>query len=273
MKTQRVVSLSLGLVFVIMFLSSGVLYFIPDRRVTDWSGWSFLGLDKQQWDNLHIVLGLFFLVFLVWHIYYNWKPIKNYLKEKKKLILFTKEFNLSLALVALFTVGTIGMYFPFSFLVNVGNGIKAINAHSEGTPPFGYAEEATLLDYAILTHVSPKKMSQRLKAKGIVFHREQTLKEVASLNHMSPQALSLIIEEVPHKRSLPSDLPVGIAHKKLQELANVYDIDLERFLAHLKRYHIHTTPQTTFKKIAKEHHLHPATLYNMLLASQVKEAH
>jgi hypothetical protein len=85
MKYQRAVSLSLGLTFVVMLLSSGVLYFIPDRGVTAWSAWSFLGLDKQQWDNLHINLGLLFLVFLVWHIYYNWKPIKNYLKVKKRV--------------------------------------------------------------------------------------------------------------------------------------------------------------------------------------------
>jgi len=80
MKYQRFVSLSAGLSFIVLFLSSGVLYFIPDRGVTGWSNWHFLGLDKQQWDNLHINLGIFFLVMMIWHIYYNAKAIKNYLK-------------------------------------------------------------------------------------------------------------------------------------------------------------------------------------------------
>jgi hypothetical protein len=116
-KYQRVISLSLGLVFVLVLLSSGVLYFIADRRVTGWNNWSFLWLDKQQWDNVHINLGILFLVLLVWHIYYNWKPIKNYLKVKKEWVFFTKEFNLSLGLVSLFMVGTLGMVLPFSFMV------------------------------------------------------------------------------------------------------------------------------------------------------------
>jgi lambda repressor-like predicted transcriptional regulator/cytochrome b561 len=269
-KTQRVVSLSLGLVFIIMFLASGVLYFIPDRRVTNWSGWSFLGLDKQQWDNLHINLGILFLVLLVWHIYYNWKPIKNYLKEKKKFILFTKEFNLSLLLVSLFIVGTIWMLFPLSFLVNIGNGVKAFNALDRGNSPFAYAEETTLRDYAILTGIEHDHMVENLKRKGIIFKETQTVKKVAKENGLTPDSLSYIIETKCMKRSLPSDLPVGIAHKSLGGLASTYKIDLERFIMHLKYYHIKAESGMMFKKLAKENHLHPATLYNMLLASQMK---
>jgi len=121
LKLQRFVSLSAALTFIIVFISSFILYFFPDRSVTDWTNWRFLGLDKQQWDNLHINLGLLFLFLLVWHIYYNWKPIKNYLKEKKRLIIFTREFNYSAVLVLIFVIGTIGMVFPFNALVNIGN--------------------------------------------------------------------------------------------------------------------------------------------------------
>jgi len=102
LKYQRFVSLSALLSFTVLTLSSGILYFIPNRKVTAWTEWSFLGLDKQQWDNLHINLGILFLVLMFWHIYFNWKPIKNYLKEKKKLKIFTKEFNRALILVTLF---------------------------------------------------------------------------------------------------------------------------------------------------------------------------
>ncbi len=119
MKYQRFVSLTAMLSFIILALSSGVLYFIPDRKVTSWTNWSFLGLDKQQWDNLHINIGILFIVMIIWHIYFNWKPIKNYLKKKKELKVFTKEFNAALIVTALFTVGTITMTLPFSFLINM----------------------------------------------------------------------------------------------------------------------------------------------------------
>ena len=270
MKTQRIISLSLGLTFIVMLLSSGVLYFIPNRRVTDWNGWCFLGLDKQQWDNLHINLGILFLVFLIWHIYYNWKPIKNYLKEKKKLIVFTKEFNFSLLLVSLFIVGTIWMIFPFSFLVNIGNGVKALNALDRGNPPFAYAERSTLRDYMILRGLDTVLVRKKLEEKSFVFREDETLKMIAENNSISPKVLSQMIESEPKKAKLPSDLPVGIAHKTLGGLADEYQIDIEAFIVHLKSYHIIASSHVPFKRLAKENHLHPATLYNMLLASQIK---
>jgi len=270
MKYQRVVSLSLGLTFIVMLLSSGVLYFIPDRGVTAWSAWSFLGLDKQQWDNLHINLGLLFLVFLVWHIYYNWKPIKNYLKVKKEWVIITKEFNFSLLLVSLFIIGTIWMIFPFSFFVNIGNGIKAINAKNAGTPPFAYAEQATLKDYTILMHLEYADVVKKLEEEQLSFKMNETLIKIAQSNDISPQNLSEMILPKSTKVTLPSDLPVGLAHKTLGNLEKEYRVDINRFIAHLKSYNIDADRMISFKRLSKKAKIHPATLYNMLLASQIK---
>jgi len=271
MKYQRFVSLTAGLSFLIIFISSGVLYFIPDRGVTGWTGWTFLGLDKQQWDNLHINLGILFLVFITWHIYFNWKPIKAYLKVKKKWKVFTKEFNVALVVTVLFAVGTITMTLPFSFLVNIGNGIKAGNSLDDGNPPFGYAEYATLEDFCLLTHIDKTQAIKRLETKGISFgSAKDTLLQIAANNHTSPKELFLIIRDTATKFILPTDLPVGLARKSLARLQQEYWVELDRFIKHLAHYDIEATPESTFKKLAKEHNLHPAQLYNMLLASQVE---
>jgi hypothetical protein len=269
MKYQRFVSLSAGLSFIIIFISSGVLYFIPDRKVTAWTDWSFLGLDKQQWDNLHINLGIFFLVMIVWHIYFNWKPIKNYLKVKKELKIFTKEFNVALIWTTIFTVGTITMTIPLSILVNLGNGVKAINSLDDGNPPFGYAEESTLKDFCILTHTNEEDALKALKSQKILItSNKETLKHIASNNQTSPKKLYEIIRNKEIKMPLPSELPIGIAHKSILRLNSEYQMDMDKFIKHLAYYGIEITPSKTFKRISKEQHLHPATLYNMLLASQ-----
>jgi hypothetical protein len=269
MKYQRFVSLSAGLSFIIIFISSGVLYFIPDRGVTGWTAWSFLGLDKQQWDNLHINLGIFFLVMIVWHIYFNWKPIKNYLKVKKELKIFTKEFNIALIWTTIFTVGTITMTIPLSILVNLGNGIKAKNALNDGNPPFAYAELSSFEDFCTLTHIDLDDAIKKLEEKDIELDStKELLKDIASKNSTSPKAIFLTIKSKKMRLSLPSDIPVGIAHKSLNRLAQEYNIDLEKFLTHLKNYGIKANREKTFKRITKEHNIHPATLYNMLLASQ-----
>lgn len=269
MKYQRFVSLSAMLSFFVLAVSSGVLYFIPDRKVTSWTDWKFLGLDKQQWDNLHINLGIFFIVMIVWHIYYNWKPIKNYLKVKKKLKIFTKEFNVALLLVALFSIGTIKMVLPFSFLVNIGNGIKAINSLDDGNPPYGYAEYSTLRDFCLLTSIDLKSAMEKLKNSGVKIESDkETLKTIALKNSISPKAIYEIIKDKSTKFELPTDIPIGIAHKSLERLGKEYRIDLDKFVEHLKEYGIKVDKKDTFKKIAMRNSLHPAQLYNMLLASQ-----
>ena len=48
-------------------------------------------------------------------------------------------------------------------------------------------------------------------------------------------------------------------------------MNLDKFINHLKAYNIKATPKISFKKLAKQNGLHPAELYNMLLASQIKK--
>ncbi len=269
MKYQRLISLAAALTFVFVFVSSGVLYFIPDRGVTGWTGWRFLGLDKQQWDNLHINLGILFLVLIIWHIYFNWKPIKHYLKVKKKWKVFTREFNAALVLVTIFAAGTITMTFPLSFLVNIGNGIKAVNSLSDANPPFAYAEYATLEDFCLLTHIDLAQAMKRLETKGYHgFDARKTIGAIARLNGTSPHALFLTIRDTATKYQLPNALPVGMARKSLRRLEQEYWIDLDAFIRHLKHYGIDAAPDMTFKRLAKQNGLHPAELYNMLIASQ-----
>ncbi len=269
MRYQRFVSLTAMLSFVLLIISSGVLYFIADRKVTAWTSWGFLGLDKQQWDNIHINIGILSLIMIVWHIYFNWKPIKNYLKEKKKLKIFTKEFNIALIVVSVFTAGTITMTLPFSFLVNIGNGIKAINSLNNGNPPFGYAEYATLGDFCLITSIDIHDALDKLKRKNIkVSSSGQILKDIAKNNDISPKDIFSIIKTDTTKFDLPSDIPIGIAHKSLTKLAQEYNMSLDKFITHLSSRDIKISADTSFKKIAKQNDLHPAQLYNILLASQ-----
>jgi len=271
MKYQRFVSLTAMLSFIVLAMSSFMLYFIPDRGVTSWTSWSFLGLDKQQWDNLHINLGILFLIMIFWHIYFNWKPIKNYLKIKKELKIFTKEFNVALIITLLFTIGTITMTAPFSLLVNMGNGFKARSSLENGNPPFGYAEYTSLKDFTILVNIDIDKALEKLKNKNIeVSSSKDILKTIALANNITPKDIFLIIKPENLKLKLPSDLPVGIAKKSFKKLILEYNINFDRLKKHLKEYDIAVSEDMTFKKLASKNNLHPAQLYNMLMASQIR---
>jgi len=101
-----------------------------------------------------------------------------------------------------------------------------------------------------------------IKAKNIkedtppfAYAEESTLKD-----------FSLIMRKAP----LPTHIPVGIAHKSIEQLSVEYQLNGIRVLNYLNNEHkIKTDAKTPFKKIAKEHNIHPATLYAMFLASQV----
>jgi len=69
-----------------MLLTSVILFITPQGRVAYWADWRLWGLTKTDWGNIHINLGLLFLIALSVHIYYNWKPLISYLKNKAKQI-------------------------------------------------------------------------------------------------------------------------------------------------------------------------------------------
>src|SRR6056297_2992323 len=97
MHMRRITSLTALISFVLLILTSLVLYIVPSGRVAYWAGWKLWGLSKEDWGAVHINLGLLLLLSMILHIYYNWTPLTSYMKDKAKQVrVFTLEFNLSL---------------------------------------------------------------------------------------------------------------------------------------------------------------------------------
>jgi hypothetical protein len=83
--------------FIIMSFTGIVLYFTPQGRVAYWTDWKFLGLTKVDWGNIHIISCFLFIVVGLFHLYYNWKPLTNYLSDKAShTFKLRKELMLSL---------------------------------------------------------------------------------------------------------------------------------------------------------------------------------
>ena len=102
-KLRRITSLTALLSAVFILLTSVVLYVVPQGRVAYWADWRLGGLTKTQWTNLHINLGVLFLLAVVLHVYLNWKPILSYLKTKtRKMRILTREFNVAMGVTAVF---------------------------------------------------------------------------------------------------------------------------------------------------------------------------
>ena len=197
MKIRKITSLTAGLSFVLMVLTSLILYIVPQGRVAYWADWRLWGLTKTEWGNIHINLGLLFLITLFLHLYYNWKPITSYLKDKtRKMKVFTSDFNAALVITLAFTLGTYFLLPPFNWVITLGDQIKDHGAQKYGEPPYGHAELSSLKTFAQKMNMDLDKSLQLLEKAGYAAENgEVTLAVLAQRYGIPPQQIFLAMKD------------------------------------------------------------------------------
>lgn len=123
--TKAFISFTTFLSIIILMLSGICLYVSPSGGIAREINWKFLSLLKENWRGMHITFCIFFVVFIIFHLTYNWKVLLAYLKNKltKKLV-FKKEFFLALLIVGILLIFSAFQWFPFSKLLEWRNAIK-----------------------------------------------------------------------------------------------------------------------------------------------------
>lgn len=213
MRIRRVVSLTMLLGFAVMVYTGILLFLSPQGRVAYWTGWSLMGLSKTQSGHLHTTFMVVFITAGIWHIVLNWKPILNYLRTRsRQMRIFTPEFSVALALVALFAVGTLAAVPPWSAFLSWEDSIKGFWERRDGSPPWGHAEENTLarftrglVDWERIEHqravslTVPAAVAALREAGLAVEDGKQRLVEIARANGTTPQAIMAVLRkaEVP----------------------------------------------------------------------------
>ncbi|MDX1267648.1 MAG: DUF4405 domain-containing protein [Oceanisphaera sp.] len=271
MNIRRVVSLTAALAFVGMVLTSVVLYTVPQGRVAYWADWRLMGLTKTQWGAIHINLGLLFLVALGLHIYYNWKPLIQYLKNRaRQLKIITPEFNLAAVLVVVFTVGTLAGWPPFATILTVQDDIKAAAARKYGEPPYGHAELSSLKVFARKAGLNLQDALTALTTAGFkVAGPQQTLQEMAAVNGVSSQTLynAMMIAPTaaaPQLREMPDTPPPGTGNLSLAEFSRQYGPDTDQLRQMLAAQGIEARADMTIKAIAAASQRSPMDIYALL---------
>ena len=161
MSLKKITSLSMLLSMIAMTYTGIILFISPHGRIANWANWKILGLSKEQYASIHSTFMLIFILAAILHVYYNWKPITSYLKNKsKELVFFTKEMLVASFLFILFLVGTIYEISPFSNFINFGDEFKSSWEKDYGTAPYSKAELSSIKSFS-------KKLSYDLeKVRG-----------------------------------------------------------------------------------------------------------
>ena len=271
MSMRKITSLTASLSFIVVVVTSVILYIVPQGRVAYWADWHLWGLDKEAWGAIHINTGLLFLLALFLHIYYNWKPLMAYLKDRsRQMKIFTPSFNLALLVCVATVVGTLFMVPPFSWVLDLNTAFKDSGARKYGEPPYGHAELSTLESFAKKVGINAEEARKRMQDAGFnVSNGKQTLKELATINQTTPKALFDVMtgddnRAVKGKDGLPETAPPGTGRLSLKELCNSYGLDPQALLAALKTKSINADESETLRDIAGRHGMGARELYDVI---------
>jgi len=196
------VSLLTALGFWMAVLSGVLLFIAPSGRGTNWI-WTFLGLNRHQWEQMHIWFCLLFAVAGIFHLSLNWRPMLHYLK-----IVGSKTYGFRFEWLAVLAIGAVvfaGMYYqwkPFAALPNLRHQIQSRQqppAPDIIVRPDGSKQSQagigrmTLMEYCAQTGLEPSEAVQTLQKKGIPIRPEMTMRQIAEIAGVHPSQVPALL--------------------------------------------------------------------------------
>jgi len=186
-KWRKWIDLLLFYFSLILVISGVVLYIMPHGRVAYFTGWTLWGLDKDQWDGLHIISGFVIGVVAVIHTIINWKPLKNYLFKRESLI--------ALGITGVVIAGTITNLPPFKWVFQLEERIKNSWEVNRYQIPIAHGELLSLKEFCKRVGIPLSVGEKALKEKGIKFQPDWSLKKIGKENNLSPAQIYQILKE------------------------------------------------------------------------------
>jgi hypothetical protein len=250
----------------IVMTYTGIMLFIaPPGRIANWANWELLGLEKEQYASLHTTFMILFLLATILHIYYNWKPITSYLKNKtKEMIIFTKDMVISVVLVMIFLLGTLYEMFPFASFVNFGEDIKESWEKQYSTAPYSHAELSSLKMFCKKVGFDLEESKQILKQNSIQFEENKSLSQIAKENGISPQFIYTLLKKNFEKSGTKVIQLTGLGKKKIKDVAISLQISTEELITKLNKLGIEASAEDKFRQKAEEYDKSPMDILSEL---------
>lgn len=165
---RALTSVLMTLGFMLLALSGIMLFLAPPGRVANWTNWTLLGLRKSDWGGVHIWFGTLFLVMTALHVFFNWRPLVSYFKNRASRSLgFRREWAVAAVLTVVVFGGTRAGIPPFSSLLAWNEAFKESWEKGTVRAPIPHAELLSLQALAEKGGVDLAVATTRLNAKGI----------------------------------------------------------------------------------------------------------
>jgi len=284
--TRSLTSLSVMAGFLIMSISGVMAFVNPQGRIAYWTDWSMLGLTKEQWGDIHILSSLLFVVAGIVHIYYNWRPLMNYLGQKaasgRK---HKREIAVTILLSLVIVASAVWKIPPLSYLLDLNAYVKELwVVHKDYEPPFGHAELLSLKVFCQKTNIPLDAAVAALKEKKLsAVEPDRLLKDIARANDTSPMILYRYIKAL---EAMPSPAAgaaaytaetvesqfagTGIGNKTLPELAAQTGQNLAQMKARLTQKDLKVTDDQPLKQLATQNNLQPLEVLKAALVEEYR---
>jgi len=265
MNMRKITSLTALVSFLLLMLTSIILYIVPAGRVAYWASWKLWSLSKEQWGAVHINLGFLFFISILLHVYYNWTPIVAYLKNRARQVrVFTPDFNVALVVTLVVFFGTLAGMPPMSSIIHLGESITEQANLKYGEPPYGHAELSPLNEFVDKVKLDYDEASVLLKSAGIVVSGpQQTMKEIAESNGLSPRQIYLTIKPQAAEEAvtMPEEPPGGTGKKTVMQVCEMYQLNPTEVIQGLAAKNIVADLNTPLKDIAEANSIDPHMIY------------
>lgn len=281
MNLRKITTMTLVWSLIVLTLNSIVLYVVPEGRISNWAVWKFWGLTKHDWSAQHTTVGFLFLFAGIVHIYLNWKPIMNYMKNKaKQFRLFSGASTVGFVLTLIFVVGTYYHVPPIITIVDFSEQIKEGAASKYGDPPYGQAQSSSLQGFASRMGLDLQKSIELLGAAGIqVADEKEMIQDIAKRSGNTPQQVYDIIkpagltastEEADSHTEGGSNGDIeapksGMGKKTITQLCEEIEQDCAMIIEGLKKRGMSIDPDQKLKDLAAENGTGPMQMYEAMV--------
>lgn len=275
MTLRKTTSLTTLLSFILLIITSVILYLTPQGKIAFWANWSCWGIGKEEWGALHTNLGLLFIIAGIIHTVLNWKPIMAYLRNKaKEFKMFTADFNISLAITLVITLMTLFSLPPVNAIQTLNESLKEAAADKYGEPPYGHAEASSLKSFCQRTGLDLKDSIQKLEQANLnTISETATLADIATANGMTPQQVYDVFKPKAAEggeTAMPKQAGMGFGRKSLSGVCTEYGLDVQATIAGLKSLGIEATKESSMKEIGEKNEMEPRAIFETIQQMQAK---
>jgi hypothetical protein len=258
------VTLCVALCFGLLAASGIVLYVAPPGRVANWSRWTLGALDRPQWQALHTVVALLFLVAGAFHLWFNWRALLHYVRARlADGLRLRRELALAVAVVLAVAGLTLADLQPFSSVMALGERAKASWSADGGEPPVPHAELLTLERLAATTQIPLERALANLEAAGLTGAGPQvTMAALASTHGLTPRDVWAKLKGQDKPREIAAG--GGYGSKTVGQVCEQLDIPLEEGLSRLRARGIEASAASAMKELAESHGRRPHDLVEVL---------